>query len=242
MPNGVPELDVANLVQEPQDDFSVTVHDTTFPTESFSPDEAEIFQAQFDQLVSGLNSSVLQEILLNRQDIIANAAAFAKNDLDGKVFGGINAGDAEMGFSELRPGHIFNDSTGTRQNDWYFDPGTTGWVDWIGNGTSGNNYDVSEDQVSVVLALADMDETQSVISGFNVQEWGRNMDMLPHDMNSLRFRDNDNELQVKELPTLMARDGNNIHARLRFDRNVERQPRLFGITFALGDFLNSEDY
>ena len=235
-------VEMRSQLTSPEDDFSVTVHDTTFPTEGLSDQEARLFESQFNQLLADLDSSVLAKILSQRSNTIANVAAYAKQELDGKVFGGINAGDNEIGFSELRPGHIYNDSSGTRQNDWYYQPGSTGWSDWIGDGTSGNNYSVNEDQVSVVLAFVDQDEGQSVVSGLNVQSWGRNMDMLPHDLNSSRVRDNDTDVQVRELPTLIARDGNNLHIRLRYDRDVERQPRLFGVTFGLGSFLNSEDY
>jgi len=237
------EMRLSELVQEPEDQFSVTVHDTTFPTEAFDADEAEIFQSQFEQLVTGLESSALREILMKRQEIIANAAAFAKQDIDGKVFGGINAGDAELGFSELRPGHIRSDpSDGSSQNDWFHTPSGTGWRDWIGDGSSEKNYDVSENQVSVVLAFVDQSSGESPISGLNTQEWGRNMDMLPHDLSSLRLRDNDSDLQIRELPTMIAREGNTIHTRLRYDRVVQRQPRYFGVTFGTGEFLNAEDY
>lgn len=236
------DMRLADLVQSPEDQFSVTVHDTTFPTEAFDADEAEIFQSQFEQLVTGLESSALREILMKRQEIIANAAAFAKQDIDGKVFGGINAGDAELGFSELRPGHIRADpADGSAQNDWFFEPSGTEWREWIGDGSS-NNYDVKEDQVTVVLAFVDQSSGQSPISGLDVEQWGRNMDMLPHDLNSLRLRDNENELQIRELPTMIAREGNTIHTKLRFDRQVERQPRYFGITFGTGEYLNTENY
>jgi hypothetical protein len=235
-------VDLTSKLTAPDSDFTVTVHDTTFPAEAFSQDEAEVFNSQFNQLIASVNSSTLSNILVNRQDVIANAAAYAKQELDGKVFGGINAGDNEVGFSMLRPGHIRADpANGNAVNDWEYQPGSTGWSDWIGDGSS-NNYQVNEDQVSVVLAFVDQDPGTSAISGLNIDQWGRNMDMLPHDLNGLRVRDNDTEVQVKELPTMIARDGNDIYARLRYDSDVERQPRLYGITFGLGSFLNTEDY
>lgn len=234
----------------PEDDFSVTVHDTTFPTEGFSDAESRLFESQFNQLLADLNSSTLTQVLSQRQNTIANVAAYAKQELDGKVFGGINAGDNEIGFSELRPGHILQSDDGTVRNDWYFDPSSDSqssgpWYNWIGDPDSsgnGGSFSVNEDQVSVVVAFADQSDGQSVISGLDVQSWGRNMDMLPHDLNSARLRDNSTEVQMRELPTLIARDGNNIQAALRFDREVERQPRFFGVTFGLGSFLNSQDY
>jgi len=243
-------VEMQSQLTSPAEDFSVTVHDTTFPTEALSSQESRLFESQFNQLLADLDSSVFSQILSQRSNTIANVAAYAKQELDGKVFGGINAGDNEIGFSELRPGHIYEDDDGNRQNDWYFDPSTDSnssgpWYNWIGNpdgSGSGSAYNVNEDQVSVVLAFTDQSNGQSVVSGLNVQQWGRNMDMLPHDLNSARLSDNDTGVQVRELPTLIARDGNDIQATLRFDRDAERQPRFFGVTFGLGSFLNSEDY
>lgn len=235
------EVNITNTLRKPQGNFEVTVHDKEFPTESFTSAEAKLFEQQLNDLVAEMDSSVLANILLQRQDIVAKAAAFAKQDLEGKVFGGINAGDSEIGFSVLRPGHIRADpADGTPENDWYFEPTAQGWNDWVGDG-AGNDYAVSEDQVSVVLAFVDQD-VNSEVSGLNVDNWGRNMDMLPHDLNDLRMGDNERGVMVKALPTLIAREGNSIHARLRYDRIAESQPRLFGLTFGVGSFLNAEDY
>lgn len=250
--NGI-NLNLASTLQSTPNTFEITAHDDTFPTISFNQDEAELFERQFNDLISEMGSSVLsQSFLKERENIIANTAAFAKQELDDKVFGGINAGDNQIGFSMLKPGHIYRDSGNTLHNDWYFEPGVTGgttwsdnqsggkWVDWIGDGSS-NNYTVGEDQVSVVLGFVDQDVSTEV-SAINVDEFGRNMDMLPTDMNNARLMDNDTEQQAVALPSLIAQDNDNVHIKLRYDKQVESQPRLFGVTFGLGSFLNTEDY
>lgn len=235
------QLNVADTLQNPGGNFELAIHDDEFPTQSFNPGEAKLFENQLNALFADIDSSVLTNILKMREQQIARVATFAKQELDGKVFGGINAGDNQVGMSVMRPGHIYQDDTGTLQNDWYYDPaGTTGWQDWIGDGSS-NNYSVGEDQVSVVFAFVDQD-VNSEVSGLNVEEFGRNMDMLPHDLNDARLADNKNEMMVKNLPTLVAQNNDNVHVRLRLDRDVESQPRLFGLTFALGGYLNSEDF
>lgn len=236
------DVDISNRLQSPTDDFEVEVHDQSFPTEPFDRDEAQLFEVQLNQLIAHLDSSMFLEVLQQRAQTIADVAAFAKHDLEAKNFGGINAGDNEIGFSILRPGHIRADpATGAAENDWYFTPGATGWVDWIGDG-AGNNKVVDEDEVLLVLAFTDQEDAATEISGINVDEFGRNMDMLPQDLNDARLFDNDNEQQVVSLPTLIGQENDDVHIRLRADRDVERQPRLFGFTFALGTRLNVEDY
>lgn len=234
-------IDIKNKLQNPDTDFRVSVHNTDFPTEAFNSTEAELFNNQLNTLFSGIQSGVLSSVLQERSEMIANVAAYAKSELDAKNFGGINAGDNEIGFSELRPGHILSDDSGTVQNDWYFEPDSAGWNDWIGDGTQANNYSIGDNQVSVVFAFVDQD-VSSEVSALNIDEWDRSMDMLPHDLNSMTLRDNDNDVMVQPLPTLVATDGADIHARLKYDRKAESQPRLYGVTFGLGEYLNTEDY
>lgn len=234
-------LNLTSTLENPGGNFELAVHDDEFPTQAFNPSEAQLFETQMNDLVTEFDGSVLGSLFKQREQAIARVASFAKQELDGKVFGGINAGDNQIGFSILRPGHIRADpATGSGENDWYFDPGTTGWVDWIGDG-SGNNYSVGEDQVSVIFAFVDQDVSTEV-SGLNVDEFGRNMDMLPADINDARLMDNETEIMAKSLPTLVAQDNDQVYCRLRYDRDVESQPRFVGLTFALGGFLNSEDY
>lgn len=234
-------IDIVNQLTSPPGEFEVQAQNKAFPTEGLSNSEAELLNNQLNQLLYSFESSVVRQLIMDRQDAIARTAALAKQSFDEKLMGGLNARDNEIGMSVLRPGHIYQDDTGTLQNDWYFQPGSTGWVDWIGDGTSANNYSVDEDQVTVVLGFIDQD-VNTEISAINVDQFGRNADMLPLDLNDLRLRDNDTEQQLAAFPTMIAEENDEIHIRLRADRDVESQPRLVGFTFGVGSFLNSEDF
>lgn len=233
--------DVGSIAQSPDDEFDLQAQGKSFPTNPLTSAESRLLQNQLESIMTAYPSSVVNELVNQRQDAIALTAAFAKNVFDEKLFNGVNAGDNEIGFDVLRPGQIFQDSTGTVQNDWYFQSGSTGWVDWIGDGAA-NNFTLTEDQVSVVLGFIDQEAAPSEISGINVDTFGRNVDMLPQDLNDMRLQDNENGIQTKALPTLIAQENDDVYIKLRYDRDVERQPRLFGFTFGLGTFLNTEDY
>lgn len=234
-------LDMTGTLTNPGGNFEVTVHDGEFPTLSFTDSEASLFETQFNDLIADFDSSLLTQMFSQRQEAVAKAATFAKQEIDGKVFGGINAGDNEIGFDVLRPGQIRAEpGTGDPINDWYYEPSSSGWNDWIGD-DSGNAYNVGEDQVTVVLGFIDQD-VSTEISGLDVQQFGRNMDMLPHDLNDARLMDNETEQMATNLPTLIAQDNDSIHIQLRHDRVQESQPRLVGVTFGLGAFLNTQDY
>jgi len=238
-------IDVLNTLQSPGGRFELTAHRDPFPTEAFDSDEASIFQNQLNTLISNFDSAVLSQLISQRQQTIARVATLAKAEMDGKTFGGVNAGDNEIGFSILRPGQIrAAPASGASENNWYFTPSSTGWVDWIGDGAN-NNYTVttdSDEQVVLVLALMDQESGPTEVSGVNVQEFGRNMDMLPRDANDARLMDNDTGQQIIPLPALVGRENDQVYIRLRMDRVVERQPRLFGFNFSLGNQLDNEDY
>lgn len=237
----ITQFDLQSMLTNPQSEFSLQAQGKNFPTASLNSGEAELLQNQMNNIISALPSSTARQIFTERQSVIASAAAFSKQVFDEKLFGGLNAGDNEIGFDVLRPGHIRSDpATGSAENDWYFDPNGTGWVDWIGDGSS-NNYTGTEDQVSVVLGFVDQD-TSTEVSGLNIDEFGRNVDMLPKDLNDMRLRDNDTELQIEPLPSLILQENDDVHAKLRYDREVESQPRLLGFTFGIGSFLDNEDY
>lgn len=232
-------LSVTSTLSSPDPEFTLRSQGKNFPTQAFNSEEANLLETQLNEIMMAFDNAAFTELLLQRADSVALAATFAKQVFDEKLFGGINASDNEIAFDVLRPGHIYQDDTGTIQNDWYFQPGTTGWVDWIGDGA--NNYTFGEDQVTVVLGFMDQD-TSTEISAVNVDEFGRNVNMIPQDLNDMRLRDNETEQQVKPLPTLIGQENDDVHIRLRADRDVESQPRLLGFTFGLGSYLNAEDY
>lgn len=235
------ELNLEGTLTSPDPEFTLRSQGKNFPTKAFNSEEANILETQMNELMMGFDNAALTELLLQRGESVALAAAFAKQVFDEKLFGGVNASDNEIAFDVLRPGHIYSDDTGTIQNDWYFQPGTTGWVDWIGDGTTANNYTFSEDQVSVVLGFMDQD-TSTEVSGINVDEFGRNVNMIPQDLNDMRLRDNETEQQVKPLPTLIGQENDDVYIKLRADRDAESQPRLIGFTFGLGSYMNQQDF
>lgn len=233
---------MVDILTSPGGNFELASHANEFGTESFTQNEAQLFQNQVNDLLVGLRGTAMGALLRQRQGTLARVAAYAKAELDGNTFGGINAGDNQIGFSVLRPGHIRSDpASGASENDWFFDPDTTGVVDWIGNGGS-NNFTVSEDQVSVAFAFADQSEGQSPISMLDIETFGRNMDLLPTDTNNARLRDNTTEQQAVPIPTVVASERDQVYCKLRVDKAVERQPRFFGVTFGLGSFLNNDEY
>lgn len=123
-----------------------------------------------------------------------------------------------------------------------------GWHDWIGDGTSDGDYTVDEDQVVLVLGVVDstdQDQNESAgsqVSGLNVQRFGRNVDMLPKDLNDSKLVDNENGLYVQALPTLVGSDRDRVHARFRVDEPGVYEPRLVGFTYGVGSYMNQEDF
>lgn len=262
------DLNVSSQAQSPPGSFGIRTQNRDFSTESLDEEESSIFEEQFNKLINDFDSRLIAELFKSREEQIANVATLAKNQFDEKLFGGINAADNEIGFDILRPGHIRADpATGNIVNNWLFTHPSDGWNNWIGDGTSSNDYTIDEDQVIVVVGIADQAaylveenagdlpvferEQYSPTSAINIERFGRNVDMLPKDLNNLQVIDNKNGYQIQALPTMVGTERDRIHARLRstvpqpiLDANATliSEPRLLGITFGVGDFMNQEEF
>lgn len=234
-------INVASTLQNPESEFGVEIQNRTFPTQSFNSSEARKFEQQLNSIISPHTDSIYHGLFQEKAQAIALTAAFAKQHFDGKIFGGLNPGDNEVGFEILRPGHITSDpADGAVTNDWFHDPPGAGWNDWIGDGGD-NNRTLDDTQVVLILGLADQAEDTS-ISGYNVQQFGRNVDMVPKDLTHFKQPVNERSQYITPLPTMVAQENDSIHLRLRHDRDLESQPRLLGFTFGLGTYMNNEDY
>lgn len=247
-------FNLADTARNPAGSVSIRTQNKSFATQGLSDEEAQLFEEQFNILVNDFASREITQLYKAREDQIAEAAALAKNQFDEKLFGGINAADNEIGFDVIRPGHVRSDpSDGSTVNDWsyevYESGGTAstsgvavegaGWNDWIGDGAN-NNYSVSEDQILIVLGMVDMADNNG-IRGVNVNKFGRNVDMLPKDLNDSRTGDTENDITAQALPTLIGNDRDELHIRLDADTGVH-EPRLIGFTFGVGSYMNQEEY
>lgn len=238
----MPEVSLTSGATSPSNVFNVRTQNRDFSTQALSSDEADLLQEQFNTLLSDFDSRHVSSLYADRANVIAQSAAYAKSQFDGKLFGGVNASDNEIAFDVIRPGHVRSDpSTGSVVNNWSFEPSTEGWNDWIGDGTSANDYSVDEDQVTVVVGFMDQADT-SEVSAVNVDRFGRNVDMLPKDLYDARSLDNENNLMIQALPAMVASDRDRLHLRLRHDAVQTSQPRLLGVTFGVGDYMNQEDF
>ena len=255
-------IELANALTSPSDTFSIRTQNRDFGTQRLSSDEASLFETQFNTLINDLDSRLVSEMFMQRRQNIADALALSKNQFDERLFGGINAADNEIGFDMLRPGHVRADpATGDTVNDWYYTH-EDGWNDWIGDGGD-NDYVVDDDQVVLVLGVVDPgalvfdDETEELVdhlaytptSGIDVDRFGRNVDMLPKDLNDGKLLDNDNDVLMQSVPTLVGTDRDRVHIQLRSDvpdelsdYTILSQPRLVGLTFGVGAYMNEQDY
>lgn len=260
-------IGLASQAQNPPGVFSIRTQNRDFNTTPLDSGEARLFEEQFNSLVNDFDSRLVSELFLQRADIVSHALAHAKQSFDERRFGGINASDNEIAFDVIRPGHVRADpDTGDVVNSWDYTH-TDGWNNWIGDGTSPNNYTVDEDQVVVVLGLMDSgmdvlaqdtgtltefhERDTTLTTAINVNRFGRNVDMVPKDLHDARLGDNKNEILVQALPTMIGEDRDELHARLRSDVpdelgaadvRVASEPRILGVTFGVGSFMNQEDF
>lgn len=263
---GDQEIDLASALSGIDSTFNIRTQNRDFSTENFSSSETDLFNEQFNTIVNDFDSRLKSELYDQRSAMIANTAGFSKQQFDEKLFGGINASDNEIAFDVIRPGHIRADpSDGSVLNNWTYTH-SDGWNDWIGDGSSANNYTVDEDQVTLVLGFSDtpamvVDTTNNEVvetldypatTGVNVDRFGRNVDMLPKDLNDSRYQDNKNDQNIQALPAMVANERDQIHVRLESsvpdvvadngDYELVSEPRLLGVTFGVGNHMNQEEF
>lgn len=267
------DIDLEPDVQSPDEVFNIRTQNRDFSTYNLSSDEAALFQTQFNTLVNSFDSQLTSELFLQRSNIIANTAAFAKQQFDEKLFGGINAGDNEIAFDVIRPGHI-RDESAINNNSWYYEHDGSGFDTWI------DSYTVHEDEVLLVLGMMDTgaeihyyeggeldhieEVEQTFVSAVDVDKFGRNVDMLPKDLNDMRVTDNKNDVNVMSLPSMVGNDRDEVNIHLESDLppsleedvidedpeditdedgvKVYSQPRVLGITFGVGSWMNTQEY
>jgi len=66
--------------------------------------------------------------------------------------------------------------------------------------------------------------------------------MLPKDLHSAKMTDNENDVLIQSLPTMVGSDRDRVHLRARFDEPGTYEPRLLGFTYGVGSYMNQEDF
>jgi len=221
-----------------------------FATTPLTPDERELFEAQYAELFFP-PWSVERRFIDSRKDKVLQALEVAKNALDDRRFGGINAGDNEIGMSVIRPGHVglCRDGTYTNaeaDNTWRWvktasAPGyNTGFDTWIHSPTHDTNpFVVHKD--CFIFPMYIVEESASPKLQTIKINVGRT-DILYYDVSACRLRDPQTGISLIPLPTMYWGPNTDVKIAVQAKEAGTLEIRLGGFTFALGSFLDATTY
>jgi len=175
------------------------------------------------------------------------ALEVAKNSLDEITFGGMNAGNGEIGFTMIRPGHVgFVESAACESNNvwaWKHDcvkiVNAVGFENWIHSPAGATTpFNVMED--SFIYPMYIVEENANAKIQCVKMDIGRT-NVLWYDVAACRLATEDG-INLIPLPTTFWLGETDALMALGFKAAGFVEPRLGGFTVAKGSFLNACNY
>lgn len=199
------------------------------------PEELAIFKAQFAVLLASPGSEE-RKLMLDRLDVYVMGIRAIKQELNSPKFTGINPEDTEVGFGHLRPQFFRANSAYLTQWDVSLTANT--WVDWLYN-TAGNAFTVGKDFGHIITHLKSLTTPVPFLSEakFTV---GRRGVLIPVDTRSLRLADNENQVPIVPIPSIITKPKTTLYVRAKSDDTGTDEVGVGGLVVGLGRVLKEE--
>jgi len=223
------------------------IQNATFAETALTPEESQLWETQFNDLWFPPWSFERQFINLKRAVVDAGIRA-AKNALDEKKFGGLNAASSELGISTIRPGHVglVNGTVPEADNVWKWKhdcvkaANAVGFENWIHSPTTATTaYSLPEELFIIPLYI--VEENCSPRIQTIKMDIGR-ANILYYDVTGCRMRDYQTGINLIPLPTTFWGPEIDVKVALQHKMNGTTEPRLGGFTVGEGWFLDATTY
>jgi hypothetical protein len=225
----------------------LAIQGATFAETQLTPEEQGIFDEQWKELFCPA-WSYERQFIQSRMNVVMAGIRAAKNALDEKKFGGLNAANSELGLSMIRPGHVgLVDGTVPEANNvwkWKHDcikqTSGVGLENWIHSPTTATTaYTIASNEFIIPLYI--LEENCSPRLQTIKMDIGRS-NILYYDVCASRIRDYTSGINLIPLPTTFWGPDVDVLVALGFKMNGTTEPRLGGFTIAEGVFLDSTNY
>jgi len=216
----------------------MVLYGLSYPVSPLDSEEMAVFEAQFDKLF-GMNDSVERELFQDRRDVILGAIKAIKYKLNGPRFNGWNAGDQELGWSAIRPGHIRrNNVIGTVWLETFAAAGT--WQRWY-DSAAGVGYVAPYAAGQVILGIESLPFLTSVQPLVSATRWEIDRQVLvPFDVRGITIGDNARQVPIYPHPTILILPRSTVLSRIVSDITGNDYIRPVGLTIGLGKFIKVE--
>ena len=225
----------------------LAIQGATFAETALTGEEEALFNAQWASLFCA-PWSYERRFIDSRMNVVKAGVRAAKNALDERKFGGINAANSEIGLSMIRPGQVglVEGATPESNNVWKWKhdcvqaTNGVGCENWIHSPTAAATaFAVTDDSFFIPLYIFDENccpRIQTV--KLNI---GRS-NILYYDVCASRIRDYVSGMNIIPLPTTFWGPNDDILIALQHKMNGTTEPRLGGFCIAEGQFLNASTY
>lgn len=228
-------------------EIKLAIQNESFGTEPLTPDEAKLFQQQWNELFHP-PWSLERRYINSKMDVVRRGVEAAKEALEEKRFGGFNCGSNELGISPIRPGHVglVGGTYSKADNKWKWDDASTE----SGNGTgfealvcspetATTAFSVHEDSFIIPLYLVE-EAANPKIQTVKL-DIGRS-DVLYYDISACRIKDATNGISLAPLPTTFWGPSVDVTMTVQTKAAGQVEARIGGFTVALGTFLDASTY
>lgn len=202
--------------------------------EPLTPDELNIFKAQFKTLLAGPGSEE-RRIQLDRINAYVTGLRCIKYELGNMAFTGMNPEDTELGFGHIRPIFIQDPAAaaGTGRTIWT-QAVTTGWCDFVADSAVPSLPQVLGNSFGLIIT--------HVMSVITPRPWiaemkftaGRTGILIPIDTRALVIGDNVNGVAMLPVPTIIAKPKSTFRVEVRGDDTKTAELVLRGLLVGLG--------
>lgn len=245
MANYNPQIDAITMKSDAVNLPNVMSYGEKFTCAPLSPEELELFKAQFAELMSMLGSDE-RKIMLARVGQYVLGMRIIKQSLNNVLFTGVNAGDTELGMSLIRPQFTKSNTVANTPGpyatiyrpNWGLALVANTWRDWIYDG-AGNPMTLGKDFGWVVTHLKSLISPTPFFSEVRFVV-GRTGVLIPADVRNLALGDTENNIPIIPLPTMYSIPKASFYARAMGDVNGIDNVPLGGLVFGLGRALKEE--
>jgi hypothetical protein len=199
------------------------------------PEELDIFKAQFAVLLAAPGSEE-RKIMLDRLAVYVMGIRAIKQELNSPKFTGINPEDTEVGFGHLRPQFFRANSAYLTQ--WDFTAVANTWTDWLYE-TAGNAFSVGTDFGHIITHLKSLTTPSPFLSEAKFKV-GRRGELIPVDTRALRLADDENQVAIVPIPSIITKPKATLYVRGKFDDAGTDEVALGGLVVGLGRVLKEE--
>lgn len=225
----------------------LSIQNATFAETALTPEEEGIFDAQWRELWCP-PWSFERQFVNSKMGVVQAGVRAAKNALDERKFGGLNAANSEIGITTIRPGQVglVNGTVPEANNVWKWkhdcikEAQGIGLENWIHSPTTATTaFAVNDDSFFIPLYI--LEENCSPRIQTVKMDIGR-ANILYYDACASRIRDWQTGLNLIPLPTTFWPPEEDVLVALGFKMNGTTEPRLGGFCIAEGGFLDSTYY